>query len=186
MKQNGIWIVLVVVALVAGYFGGQMTSGGVPDEVKKQITTLQQQVKSLEEKMVSASSNTGGKLKLAYLDANAVFTQYKGTQGAVEQFKLERDKKQEELAKLKKDFDSAKISSKDYEIAVTKLTQELQVLDLKLTGEIQNKMLAVIKKIGQDRGYDWITQRKDVVLYIKEGTMDDITFDVLSELNKQQ
>jgi Skp family chaperone for outer membrane proteins len=185
MKQNGIWIVLVVVALVAGYLGGQMTNAGVPDEVKKQISTLQQQVKSLEDKLTNASANTGGKLKLAYLDANAVFTQYKGTQGAVEQFKLERDKKQEELAKLKKDFDSAKISSKDYETAVTKLTQELQGLDLQLTGEIQSKMLAVIKKIGAERGYDWITQRKDVVLFVKEGIMDEITFDVLSELNKQ-
>ncbi len=61
------------------------------------------------------------------------------------QFQQERDKKREELAKLKKDFDSAKISTKYYETTVTKLTQELQVLDLKLTGAIQNKMLRKIK-----------------------------------------
>jgi Skp family chaperone for outer membrane proteins len=186
MKQNWIWVILVVVALVAGYFGGQaLSAGGVPEDVKKQIATLEQDIKGLKEKLANPA-NSGGKLRMAYLDANAVFTQYKGTQGAVEQFKAEREKKQEELQKLKKDFESAKLSSKDYEEAVQKLTQELQVLDLRLTSEIQKKMLDVIKKLGQERGYDWVTQRKDVVLYVKDGVMDEITFDVLSELNKQQ
>ncbi|MBI3659956.1 OmpH family outer membrane protein [Candidatus Acetothermia bacterium] len=185
MRQNWIWVVLVIAALVVGYLGGQMLSSGIPDDVKKQISTLQSQVKELQDKLTSSSSS-GGPLKLAYLDANAVFTQYKGTQGAVEQFKQEREKKQQDFDKIKKDFEAAKISSKDYEEAAAKLQQELQLVDLKLTSEIQSKMLAAIKKIGQAKGYDWVTQKKDVVLYVKNGIMEDITGAVLDELNNQQ
>ena len=186
MKQNWIWVVLVIAALVVGYVGGQaLSSGGLSAEDKKKIETLAAQVKDLQDKLANPSSS-GGKLRLAYLDANAVFTQYKGTQGAVEQFKQEREKKQQDFDKIKKDFEAAKLSSKEYEESATKLQQELQLLDLKLTSEIQKKMLEVIKKIGQDKQYDWVTQRKDVVLYVKDGIMDDITFQVLDELNKQQ
>jgi Skp family chaperone for outer membrane proteins len=186
MKQNWIWVVVVVVALVAGYFGGQSLSApGVPEEVKKQIASLDQQVKALQTQLANTGAS-GGTLKLAYLDANKVFTEYKGTQGAVDKFKEEREKKQQELAKLKQDFEKAKLSSKEYEEGVVKLQQELQILDLQLTSEIQKKMLEVIKKIGQEKSYDWVTQRKDVVLYVKDGVMDDITFEVLTELNKQQ
>lgn len=205
MKQT-VWIVLIVVALVAGFFGGWLSKGTAAPDTKlaDQVSQLQQtvaglqtqldgmakaadlaglrqQVDSLAEKVQAGTS--GGGLKMAYVNAEEVFLKYKGTAAAVQQFSVEKQKKEDELKQLQEQYKSGQISADEYQSKVQQIQQELQQLDLQLTAQVQQKMIAVISEVAQEKGYDWVTRKKDVVLYAKTGLMDDITDIVIQRLN---
>ncbi|MCR4405246.1 MAG: OmpH family outer membrane protein [Candidatus Acetothermia bacterium] len=198
MKQ-ALWIVLIVVALVAGFFGGWLSKGSAaaPDanlaeQVKQlqqqvsglakssDLTALQKQVESLAQKV--QASTTGG-MRIAYVNAEEVFLKYKGTATAVQQFSAEREKKEKELQQLAEQLQAKKITQQEYQRRVEEIQNELQQLDLQLTGKVQQEMIAVITEVAQERGYDWVTRKKDVVLYSKAGLMDDLTAIVIDRLN---
>jgi len=205
MKQT-VWIVLIVVALVAGFFGGWLSKGtaapdtklvdqvsqlqGTVDGLQAQLSglakaadlaSLKQQVDSLAEKVQTGA--TGGGLKIAYVNAEEVFLKYKGTATAVQQFSAEKQKKEDELKQLQEQYKSGQISADEYQSKVQQIQQELQQLDLQLTAQVQQKMIAVISEVAKEKGYDWVTRKKDVVLYVKAGLMDDITDLVIQRLN---
>jgi Skp family chaperone for outer membrane proteins len=204
MKQT-VWIVLIVVALVAGFFGGRLSGGPAAgdgqltsriDQLEQQVNdlttqlgglakaadldSLKQQVGSLAQKV---QASTSGGLKIAYVNAEEVFLKYKGTATAVQQFSAEKQKREEELKQLQEQYRSGQISADEYQRRVQEIQQELQQLDLQLTAKVQQEMIAVITEVAQERGYDWVTRKKDVVLYIREGLMDDITDIVIERLN---
>lgn len=206
MKQT-VWIVLIVVALVAGFFGGWLSKGtAAPDaELADQVNQLQQTVDSLQGQLgemakaadlaglrqqvdslaqqVEGGSAPGGGWRTAYVNAEQVFLKYKGTATAVQQFSEEKQKKEEELIKLQEQFQSGGISQEEYQRRVQEVQQELQQLDLQLTSKVQQEMIGVITEVAQEKGYDWVTRKKDVVLYAKSGLMDDITELVIERLN---
>jgi Skp family chaperone for outer membrane proteins len=198
MKQV-VWIVLIVVALVAGFFGGWLSKGSAaaPDaNLAEQVKQLQQQVSGLAKaadltglqkqvdslaRQVQASS--GGGLSIAYVNADEVFLKYKGTATAVQQFSAEKDKRDQEVQTLTDQLKAGKITEAAYQNRVEEIQKELQQLDLQLTAKVQQEMIAVITEVAQEKGYDWVTQKKDVVLYSKAGLMDDITATVTERLN---
>lgn len=206
MKQT-VWIVLIVVALVAGFFGGWLSKGtAAPDaELADQVSQLQQTVASLQAQVgqmakaadlaglqqqvdslaqkVQAGTPSGGALRMAYVNAEEVFLKYKGTATAVEQFSAEKQKKEQELQQLQEQFQSGQISREEYQRRVQEIQQELQQLDLQLTSKVQQEMIGVITEVSQEKGYDWVTRKKDVILYIRPGLMDDITSLVIERLN---
>ena len=94
-----------------------------------------------------ANSRSQNKSCLACSNTNIVCTQH--AQGNIAQLKQVREKKQQDFDKIKKNFESSKISSKEYEDTATKLQQEMQLLDLKLTSEIQKRLLDCIKQASQ-------------------------------------
>lgn len=198
MKQV-VWIVLIVVALVAGFFGGWLSKGSAaaPDanlaeQVKQlqqqmsglakaaDLTSLQKQVDSLAQKVQASGS---GGMRIAYVNAEEVFLKYKGTATAVQQFSAERDKKEKELQQLMEQLQAKKITQEEYQRRVEEIQNELQQLDLQLTAKVQQEMIAVITEVAQEKAYDWVTRKKDVVLYVKPGLMDDITATVIDRLN---
>ncbi|MFQ6117127.1 MAG: OmpH family outer membrane protein [Candidatus Bipolaricaulia bacterium] len=206
MKQT-VWIVLIVVALVAGFFGGWLSKGtaapdtkladqvsqlqGAVDGLQAQLSglakaadlaSLKQQVDSLAQKVQTGTTGGGG-LKIAYVNAEEVFLKYKGTAAAVQQFSAEKQKKEDELKQLQQQYKSGQISADEYQSKVQQIDQELKQLDLQLTAQVQQKMIAVISEVAQEKGYDWVTRKKDVVLYVRAGLMDDITDLVIQRLN---
>ncbi|MCS6902856.1 MAG: OmpH family outer membrane protein [Candidatus Bipolaricaulota bacterium] len=185
MKQTWIWAVLVAVALAAGFFGGQMTRGGeaASNELQAKVAKLEEKLSALE-KQLAARPSGGAGLKIAYIHAEKVFQDYKKTTEAVQKFRTEAEKKQQELKVLQDRFKKGQLSEDDFQREGTRIQQELQRLDLELTMQIQSEMLKVIEQIAVERGFDWVTQRKDVVLYAKPGVLEDITYDVLKKLNE--
>lgn len=198
MKQV-VWIVLIVVALVAGFFGGWLSKGSsaAPDgnlaeQVKQlqqqmsglakaaDLTSLQKQVDSLAQKVqVSA----GGGMRIAYVNAEEVFLKYKGTATAVQQFSAKKEEKERELQQLAAQLQAKKITQEEYQRRVEEIQNELQQLDLQLTAKVQQEMIAVITEVAQEEGYDWVTRKKDVVLYSRPGLMVEITAEVIKRLN---
>lgn len=198
MRQT-VWIVLVVVALVAGFFGGWLSKGtaapdaGLVEQIEQlrqqmaelakasELAALKEQVDSLAQK-VEAQAGTAG-LKIAYVNAEEVFLKYKGTATAVQQFSEMREEKEKELQNLVEQLQAGEITREEYQRRVEEIQRELQRLDLELTAKIQQEMIAVITEVAQERGYDWVTRKKDVVLYSRAGLMDDITTVVIDRLN---
>ncbi|MGQ9478169.1 MAG: OmpH family outer membrane protein [Candidatus Bipolaricaulia bacterium] len=188
MKQ-AVWIVLIVVALVAGFFGGWLSKGSAaPDanlteqvrKLEQEVKSLQQQVDSLAQK-VQAGASSG--MKIAYVNADEVFIKYKGTTAAVQQFNAEKAKKEKELQQLTEQLQAKKITQEEYQRRVEEIQTQLQQLDLQLTAKVQQEMIAVITEVAQEKGYDWVTRKKDVVLYSRPGLMDEITAAVIERLN---
>ncbi|MGQ9602452.1 MAG: OmpH family outer membrane protein [Candidatus Bipolaricaulia bacterium] len=188
MKQ-AVWIVLIVVALVAGFFGGWLSKGSAaPDanlteqvrKLEQEVKSLQQQVDSLAQK-VQAGASRG--MKIAYVNADEVFIKYKGTTAAVQQFNAEKAKKEKELQQLTEQLQAKKITQEEYQRRVEEIQTQLQQLDLQLTAKVQQEMIAVITEVAQEKGYDWVTRKKDVVLYSRPGLMDEITAAVIERLN---
>lgn len=197
MKQT-VWIALVVVALVAGFFGGWLSKGSAaPDtSLAEQVKQLQQQVNGLAkaadlsalQKQVDSlaqkvQASTSGGMRIAYVNAEEVFLKYKGTAAAVQQFSAERDKKEKELQQLTEQLQAKKITQEEYQRRVEEIQNQLQQLDLQLTAKVQQEMIAVITEVAQEKGYDWVTRKKDVVLYSRPGLMDEITAAVIERLN---
>jgi Skp family chaperone for outer membrane proteins len=197
MKQT-VWIVLIVVALVAGFFGGWLSkSSAAPDaSLAEQVRQLQQQVSGLAkaadlsalQKQVDAlaqkvQAGTSGGMRIAYVNAEEVFLKYKGTAVAVQQFSAEREKKEKELQQLTEQLQAKKITQQEYQRRVEEIQAQLQQLDLQLTAKVQQEMIAVITEVAQEKGYDWVTRKKDVVLYSRPGLMDEITAAVIERLN---
>lgn len=211
MRRNPtLWIVLIVVALVAGFFGGRLSGGAAAEDPKlaarvdqleqellsikgqleglasaADLASLEQQLNSLaqEVQQLKATGVAGPGLKIAYINAEEVFLKYKGTAAAVQRFSAEKAKKEQELRQLESDFEAGKLSREEYESRVMEIQRELQRLDLELTAKVQQEMLQVITEVAREKGYDWVTRKKDVVLYVKEGLMDDITSLVIQRLN---
>lgn len=197
MKQ-AVWIVLVVVALVAGFFGGWLSKGtAAPDaSLAEQVRQLQQQISGLAkaadlnalQKQVDSlaqkvQAGTSGGMRIAYVNAEEVFLKYKGTAAAVQQFSAEREKKEKEIQRLTEQLQAKKITQEEYQRRIEEIQAQLQQLDLQLTAKVQQEMITVITEVAQERGYDWVTRKKDVVLYVKPGLMDEITAVVIERLN---
>jgi Skp family chaperone for outer membrane proteins len=185
MKQTWIWAVLVAVALAAGFFGGQMTRGGeaVSEELQMRVAKLEEKISSLE-KQLAARPTGGAGLKIAYIHAEKVFQDYRKTTEAVQKFRAEAERRQQEFKGLQDRFKKGLLSEDEFQREGARIQQEMQRLDLDLTTQIQGEMLKVIERIAAERNFDWVTQRKDVVLYAKPGVLEDITYDVLKILNE--
>jgi len=171
----------------------QVAGLGEIDSLKKRVSDLEGgakgTIKDLEELKsrideLAKAIGLGG-LKLAYLDADKVFVEYKGTQPAVEKFSKEKEKIEKDLQQLQQQWQAGQISQREYLEKLQKGQADLQKLDLELTAEIQKKMIEVIEEVGKEKGYDWIMVRKSIVLYQKEGLMDDITAEVLKRMNEK-
>lgn len=182
MHKRWIGIGLLVAMLVLG--GCQTAPGGAQnlDDLKARVTQLENESKELKAQL--AKGGTG--LRIAYINAEKVFQDYKRTTEAVEKFRVEAEKKQQELNGLQDKFKKGLLSEAEFQREATRLQQELQRLDLELTSQIQGEMIKVIDQIAKEKGYHWVTQRKDVILYADPNVLEDITYDVLKILNQGQ
>lgn len=152
------------------------------DDLRAKVAQLEKEVQDLKAQL----AQSGAGLRIAYINAEKVFQDYKKTGEAVEKFRAEAEKKQNELKALQEKFKKGLMSEDEFQRQAARLQQELQQLDLQLTAEIQTEMIKVVEQIAKERGYDWVTQRKDVVLYANPSKIEDITYDVLKILNQGQ
>ncbi len=208
--MRNLWLLaaLVLVALGVGFFGGRISSGGqfnpaVDAKIKElsdNLAALSSKVDELTQRVAQSdiaeleelkatierlSKSTGfGALKIAYVRSpEEVMLKYKGTEERVKKFREERAKRQAEIDALQKKFDAGELTRKELEERVNQLQMELAQLDQQLTNEIADKILVAVNEVGREKAYDLILKRKDVVLFYKEGLLEDITDQVIERMN---
>ena len=202
MKQSTLVVVTVVIVLVAvavGFFGGQAfnsPSGPSAQDLAAlgtQVNQLQQQVKALSEQLTTAKQSTSAPaaFRVAYVDMFKVLSKYKGTQEPLAKFQqLEKATKQK-LQDLAKQFQAGQLTKSEYDQQVNELKLKLNQANLQLSAPIQQKIIAVVKELGKKLGYALIidneaSQAQASVLYNKKGMADDITDQVIAQINAGQ
>ena len=186
MKQATLLIVvIVIVALAVGFLGGRalMTAGPSADD----IAALKAQVQALSQKVGTGSSST---FKVAYVDMFKVLSQYKGTQGPFAQFQQLQKDTQQQVQDLDAQFQAGKITKTEHDQKVLELQQKLQQANLELSAPIQQKIVALVRQIGQAKGYALVldneaSQAQASILYAQTGQVDDITAEVIAQINAQ-
>ena len=217
MKQGVVYAlmgVIVVLGLAVGYLLGQ---GGNPDaaaagwqeeseKFSRQIETLTQKIDALQGRVATlenevaalpASSPAGSEaeggpsLKIAYVDMFKVLQELQDSplvKQALEQFRSEQQKIQQELAEWERKFNEGEITKKQLDEKRFELELRLREINLQLSAPIQKEMLEIIRQIGQEKGYGLIidnpaSQLNAIVLYSQSGQADDITQEVIRRLS---
>jgi Skp family chaperone for outer membrane proteins len=214
--QRGTWILSIVVVVIIGVAIGFFVGRGFqrPDsstewqeavaEVGAQIEALSQQVGQLQEKISSleqaavstpeAGAEGGGEsLKIAYVDMFRVLQELQDSElikQALEQFRGEQQKIQQELDDWEKKFQAGEITKKELDEKKFELELKLREINLQLSAPIQRQMLEIIRQIGQEKQYGLIldnpaSQLNAIVLYSQSGQADDITQVVIERLKAQ-
>lgn len=207
MKQGVVYAlmgVIVVLGLAVGYLLGQ---GGNPgagaaaagwqeesEKLSQKIDALQGRIQTLENKvatlLASSGAEGGAGLKIAYVDMFKVLQELQDSplvKQALEQFRAEQQKIQEELADWERKFNEGEITKKQLDEKRFELELRLREINLQLSAPIQKEMLEIIRQIGQERGYGLIidnpaSQLNAIVLYSQSGQADDITQEVIERL----
>lgn len=188
MKQATLVVVLVVlVALGVGFLGGRalLTPAGPSAD---DIATLRTQVTDLQ-KQVGTSGKSS--FKVAYVDMFKALSQYKGTQGPLSQFQQMQKDIAKQVQDLDTQFQAGKLTKAEHDQQVSDLQMKLQQANLELSAPIQQKIIAIVRQVGQDMGYALIldneaSQAQANVLYAQAGAVDDITQKVIDMVNAQE
>jgi len=213
MKQGVLYAlmgIIVVLGLAVGYLLGQgggsdAAAAGWQEESAKlsqQLGDLTQKVDALQGRIAtleaevsalpaSSSGAAGGAgLKIAYVDMFKVLQELQDSplvKQALEQFRAEQQKIEEELADWEKKFNEGEITKKQLDEKRFELELKLREINLQLSAPIQKEMLEIIRQIGEEKGYGLIidnpaSQLNAIVLYSQSGQADDITQEVIQRL----
>ena len=194
MKQGmgaALLVVVVVVALGLGFFGGQLWKGGaVPGSgASADLEKLAKRVETLEQ---SPARGSGG-FRIAYVDMFKVLQEMRESdlvKTSLEQYRGEEEKIKQQEEELRKKFDKGEISKKQLDDKMAELNLQLQQINLQLSAPIQKQMLEIIQQLGQEKGYGIIidnpaSQLNAIVLYSQAGNADDITQEVITRFSAQ-
>jgi Skp family chaperone for outer membrane proteins len=141
-------------------------------------------------------------LNVGFVDLEKVISQYSGAKNAKEKLQKEYDKEQKSLEKDRDDLvkqkadldkkrnilDKDKIKEQEDELQsnleklqarAMEAQQKIAARDKELTANIVEEIKAIVKKIAEDKKYDYVFL-KDAVLF----GGDDITFLVLKKINE--
>lgn len=216
MKQGVVYAlmgVIVVLGLAVGYLLGQGGGSGAVaagwqeeseklsqqiESLSQQIDALQGRIATLENEVASPPRRTEGTeteggpgWKIAYVDMFKVLQELQDSplvKQALEQFRAEQQKIQEELADWEQKFNEGEITKKQLDEKRFELELRLREINLQLSAPIQKEMLEIIRQIGREKGYGLIidnpaSQLNAIVLYSQSGRADDITQEVIQRLS---
>ena len=217
MKQGVVYAlmgVIVILGLAVGYLLGQGGGSGAAaagwqeesEKLAQQIETLTQKIDTLQGRIAtlenevaalptSSAPGTGTEggpgLKIAYVDMFKVLQELQDSplvKQALEQFRSEQQKIQQELAEWEQKFNEGEITKKQLDEKRFELELRLREINLQLSAPIQKEMLEIIRQIGQEQGYGLIidnpaSQLNAIVLYSQSGQADDITQEVIQRLS---
>ncbi len=190
MKQ-AIWILAVLIALVVGFFGGQLLSGGqtpTAGDLEERISALESEIADLKAQLAAQSAPSGAPLaesgirRIAVIQVNELALRFQeGNPKLEEQVKQETVRIQQEMQALQQRFQQGEISREEATVQATQLQQALQKTVLEA---IARPIQVVTTQIAQERGFDVVVKREDVILYYKDGVFEDITEEVWGVLEK--
>ncbi|OGF52737.1 MAG: hypothetical protein A2Z21_08140 [Candidatus Fraserbacteria bacterium RBG_16_55_9] len=176
MAKQAMWALVVIGALVAGFFGGRVLSGE-----QEALANLQNRLASLEKQGGGSAAQTPLKAqRIAVVKVNDLALRYQQNNPALEeQLKEELDKIKLSIELLQQQVANGQISKEDAGLKALELQRSAQNnLLVAVAGPIQ----AAINQIAQEKGYDVVMKREDVVLYIQGTVLDDITEQVWSRI----
>lgn len=191
--RQALWVLAVVVALVVGFFGGQLLSGGQGPtpritDLEDRIAALEGEIADLKAQLQSAPSGAASSEaaipRIAVLQVNDLALRFQENNPKLEEkVKQETLRIRQELQSLQQKYQQGEISQEDASLQAIQLQQALQRTVIEaVAGPIQ----VVATQIAQERGYDVVVKREDVIVYYKEGTFDDITEDVWAVLQQMK
>ncbi len=180
--------------------GGAQDNGALQNQVTQltnQLQAMQTQLNSTNAELAALRSQAGGQpagasggsapaLRVGFVNAEEVFVKFRGTEEAIQAYRLEKEQTETELRTLTDRYSAGAISQNEYNTRQIQLQTKLAELDQQLTNDITQKIVEAVEAIGRDAGYDLITVRKNVVLYYREdGFVHDLTETVLAHMNDQ-
>ncbi len=193
MKQ-AIWVLIALAALGIGFLGGQMFSSTSSAPDSEALTQLQARLDALEQQL-EATQRELQALKSASAATPAVPSQGQGQPWRVgvvrvnqlalrfqegnDKLKRQVEEKlgelQQRAQKVQEQLQRGEIDQTEAQLQILQLQQELQKAALEL---IAVPLQIAINQVAQEKGYDIVLKREDVVLYSKENILDDLTEDV--------
>ena len=189
--RQAIWVVGILVALGVGFFGGQLLSGGqtpTAGDLEERISALESEIADLKAQLAAQSAPSGAPLaesgirRIAVIQVNELALRFQeGNPKLEEQVKQETVRIQQEMQALQQKFQQGEISREEATVQATQLQQALQKTVLEA---IARPIQVVTTQIAQERGFDVVVKREDVILYYKDGVFEDITEEVWGVLEK--
>ena len=177
MAKQAIWALVVIGALLAGFLGGRVLSGEQETlaNLKNRLATLEQQAGG------GGASQTPFKAqRIAVVQVNDLALRYQQYNPTLEdQLKQELDRIKTEIDLLQQQVAKGQISKEDASVKALELQRSAQN---NLLVAVARPIQAAINQIAQEKGYDVIMKREDVVLYFKGTVLDDITEQVWARI----
>lgn len=208
--RQGTWtavlVALAVVALIGGFLAGQNLTGSTGaseqrvEELTSQVERLNGQVSAFEERLATLENGTAapgssasGDFRIAYVDMFKVLQDLQGSElvkGALQQYRERQQEIQQQIEAIREQFQQGEITAKERDERIQELELQLQRLNLELSAPIQQKMIEVIRQIGEEKGYSLVidnpaSQYNAIVLYSQTGAADDITQEVVERLTQR-
>lgn len=191
MRQTISLVLVIIVALVAGVLAGRFLLGDGQSEamaeLRQQVQDLGQQVGELEARAGEASGDRQGKSltsqNIAVVGVNELATRYQEQNPDVkERLTQEVQRLQGELSGLQESLRQGEISQEEFTLKATQLQQQLDDL---LSSAVARPLQAAVTAVAQRKGYDIVLKQQDVVIYHRDGVMDNITEEVWDLLQSQ-
>ncbi len=179
MSKYAIWALVVLAALMVGFIGGMFLSGQ-----REAIADLKSRLAALEKQLAAGSTVTGSPRiqRMAVVQVNDLALRYQQNNPALEQqLEQESARLKPELERLKQQAARGEISEEE---ATLKGLQLQQAAQQKIMVAIARPIQAAINQIAQEKGYDVVMKREDVVLYYQGAVLDDITEQVWSRMQQ--
>jgi len=196
----GVLVIAIGFAVVLGT--GMLGSGASNSSYEARITELEDSVQFMAElvSQMDPTAGTGGPraagFKVAYVDMFRVL-EVMGTEladpdvlQALEAYENEAARIQGEISALEQQFANGEITLQEMQAQQQELRYELDLKNLELSAPIQQMILAESTRIAQERGYAMLldnpaSKLQPIIIFSREGFVDDITQDVIEALRRE-
>ncbi len=151
-------------------------------ELERRVASLQRELKELKAKAKdrdapaaapSAPSAPPAPWRIGFVRVNPLALRYQeGNEELRRQFQDKIQELQQQAQEVQRRLQAGEIEPAEAQFQLLQLQQELQRAVAEL---IAMPLQLAINQVAQEKGYDLVLKREDVVLYSKEGILDDLT-----------
>lgn len=148
-------------------------------ELERRVVSLQRELKELKAKAkdrdapAAAPSAPPVPWRIGFVRVNPLALRYQeGNEELRRQFQDKIQELQQQAQEVQRKLQAGEIEPAEAQFQLLQLQQELQRAVAEL---IAMPLQLAINQVAQEKGYDLVLKREDVVLYSKEGILDDLT-----------
>jgi len=176
MAKQAVWALFVLAALLVGFTGGTFLSGqqGTLADFENRLAALEKQLGGKTAPSSSVSQRT------AVVKVNELLLRYQAQNPTIEEeFRKGLAQIAPEMERLNQQLKRGEISQEE---ASTRAFELQNAVRQRLVESMARPIQDAINQIAQEKGYDIVLKREDVVLYYRGTTFDDITEQVWSRV----